>query len=165
MIETEDRIKFWVYKHKLYTSLPPRTQREERENSSTMATLSYCSSLTTTPLSHKQATTQTLIHPHSKINLGFLSPPPPLHSLSSSLKLTSSSPFSSLSFVPKSSEIEAPVVESEPVSAEIEPAEVMETAIAEPKPEQVFAVVVVSDIYLTLESHSSVSKFVASEIN
>ncbi|KAM7515227.1 hypothetical protein LguiA_004810 [Lonicera macranthoides] len=107
-----------------------------------MATLSYCSSLTATTLSHKQSTTQTLILPHSKINLGFLSPPP-LHSLSSSLKLTTSSPFSSLSFVPNSSEIEAAVVESEPVSAQIEPAEVVETAIAEAKPEQVFAVVVI----------------------
>ena len=165
MIETEDRIKFWAYKHNTAHSFLPthNTHRERRDNSSTMATLSYCSSLTTTPLSHKQATTQTLILPHSKINLGFLSPPP-LHSLSSSLKLTTSSPFSSLSFVPKSSEIEAPVVESEPVSAEIEPAEVVETAIAEPKPEQVFAVVVVSDI---IDSGILLFcfKFVSSEIN
>ncbi|XP_059631930.1 large ribosomal subunit protein bL21c [Cornus florida] len=96
--------------------------------------LSFCS-LTTIP-SHKQTTLLSV----SKPNLSFLSPIPSL----SSLRLDPSFPRkSTLSIVPKFSETEIAVVESEPEPAISEPSEVVETKNEEPKREEVFAVVMI----------------------
>ncbi|KAK9270972.1 hypothetical protein L1049_026560 [Liquidambar formosana] len=101
-------------------------------------TLTFCSSFTATgrlPQKQNLSTTLSL----SKTNLNFLSPTTP--SLSSH-RLTFS-PKPAFSSLPKFSESEAPVLESEPESTDSEPAQLVETATPVPKREEIFAVVMI----------------------
>lgn len=106
-----------------------------------MATLSYSSSLSSTlPHNHFNPPTLSL----SITNFSFLSPPPS-HALSS-LRLSYSKPLATLSFIPKFSQTELAVVESEssePEPADIVVTQVVETPKEEPKREEIFAVVMI----------------------
>ncbi|KAK3025410.1 hypothetical protein RJ639_040836 [Escallonia herrerae] len=101
-----------------------------------MASLSYCSSFTTT-LSHKQ------IPP--SLSLSKTNPCPlPLYHSFSSLSLASR-PLSASALVPKSSQTEPSVVESvpEPETVDVQPSEAVETSVEEAKREEIFAVVMI----------------------
>lgn len=113
---------------------------------SSCATLALCSSLTT----------------HCKISINQNPNPPLLLSLSKSKLCSSSALYTrpAFSFTPKFSQSEAPVLESEPeaeaeaVAEAVAEAEIVEstaedeesTATEQPKREEVFAVVMVSNI-------------------